>query len=159
MATTEVFASATAELLADWRRRCRESQCSHYAAADRLFKRNRYIGIPAVVLSAVLGTGVLASQHFLEPGWRIFTGLIGVSAAVLTALQINLNLSERAERHRSAGARFAGVRREIEQLLTLGPEADGGHRRDLDRIRERMDALAEQSPTLPPDLWDKPPTA
>lgn len=148
--------SNTNQLLRDWKRRCRESQRNHYIAANRYLRRNRFIGIPAIVLSAVLGTGVLAStQANVGNLWKIAVGLLGVAAAVLTALQVNLNHAERAEHHKSAGARYAAVRREIEQTLALPPGSPEELAKVLDRVRDRMDSLAEQSPALPPDLWDK----
>lgn len=147
---------STKQLLTDWKRRCRESQRNHYTAANRYMKRNRWVGTPAIVLSAILGTGVLASmESHVSMAWRIAAGLIGVAAAVLTALQVNLNHSERAERHKTAGARYAAVRREIEQTLSVEPGGREDLLRILDKIRDRMDSLAEQSPALPPDLWDK----
>lgn len=142
------------QLLEDWKRRCTESQRNHNLAAQRLLHTNRWIGTPAVILSAVLGTGVLATaQAQVNPYWRVAAGLIAVAAAVLTALQVHLDYSERAERHRSAATRFLAVRREIEQIVAFKPSDQAALQVALDQIRDRMDGLAEQSPALPPDLW------
>jgi hypothetical protein len=49
-------------------------------------------------------------------------------AAVLSALQTSIGLAEKAEAHRLAGIRYAGVRRQIELLMlkiASGSPVDG----------------------------------
>jgi hypothetical protein len=148
--------TAAEELLRTWERRTRESQVAHYTAADRHRLRDRLLGIPAIALSTVVGTSVFATlQKELESRWKILLALLSILAAVLMTLHTSMGFSERAERHRVSGARYAGIRRRIEEVLALPRESRGEVAESLSSIRESMNKLAEESPALPPGLWDR----
>ena len=105
------------DLLKDWFHRARVSQFAHYDETNRLNRLHRSLGTATAVLAAISGTSVFATLND-QPHlyWKLLVGLIIVLAAVLAALQTFLNYSERAEKHRVAGARFGSIRREIEVL-------------------------------------------
>lgn len=67
-----------------------------------------------------------------------------MTAAVLSALQSFFSFTDKAERHRTAGARYNAVGRELEQLLAKDSDWSA-----LTEIRARIDALAEESPHIP----------
>ncbi len=143
----------TIQLLEQWKRRCRHSQRSHCQVADELLGANRFIAIPAVLLSAGVGTGLLvtsqvAGSPHMDLRWKLLIAGAGIAAAVLTALQVSLRHFERAERHRSASARYDSVVREIEMLLAVHPKDEAEVRRGMERVQERMDSLGDQSPAL-----------
>jgi hypothetical protein len=156
MTTLDGLESRTTQLLEDWKRRCRQSHRGHARRAEQLLTWNRLIAIPAIVLTAVLASGLLAStQTSMGYRWRVAAGATGIAAAMLTTLQMALNLFERAERHRSAGAKFDSIRREIEQILAVGPKDEKNLRGRIDRIRSRLDWLAEQSPALSGEMGEE----
>ena len=144
------------KVLRTWERRSRESQVAHYTAADRHRLKDRLLGIPAIVLSTVVGTSVFATlQKELDPKWKILIASFSILAAALMTLHTSMGFADRAERHRSSGARYAGVRRRIEEVLALPSESRGEISAMLASIRGTMDKLAEESPALPPGLWDR----
>ena len=98
-----------------------------------------YIGIPSIVLSAIVGTAVFATlERTVDIGAKLVVAFISVAAAVLAAVQTFLRFSERSEAHRQAYAGYDGVVREIEQALVLGKSNE----QVLDHIRKRLDTLA-----------------
>jgi hypothetical protein len=67
-------------------------------------------GIPAVVLSTVVSTSVFASLLKQPDPWlQITLGFASVAAALLASLQTFLSYSERAEKHRIAGAKYGAL--------------------------------------------------
>lgn len=144
--------SATS-LLEEWLRRTRESQYGHYAAAKRLGYLNYGMGIPVVVMSTVVGTSVFASlRQQVDLRLQIGVGLISVLAAVLAGLQTFLRFSEKAEKHRSAGAEYGAIARHIEESLSVPPGADGLAKL-LGELRSHMDTLAKEAPEIPSHVW------
>lgn len=141
------------DLLRRWLMRARMSQNSHYRAAIRLEREGRLLGVPAAVLSTIVGTTVFAAlQKSIEIRIQIAIGLISVLAAVLTALQTFLAPGEKAARHRSAAARYGAIRRRIELLLASGvSSSDSG----IERIREILDSVAESAPEIPQSVWSQ----
>jgi hypothetical protein len=69
-------------ILVKWMTRCRVSMFAYNMATDIATGRERYLGIPATVLSAVVATSVFATLS-RDPsiGWRIATG----TAALLSS--------------------------------------------------------------------------
>lgn len=141
--------------------KCRYFREAHYAASVRM-RRNHYrIGIPAVVLSAVVGTTVFgALEHTLHLGIRIAVGAVSVGVAVLTAIQTFLRFGERAEAHRVASAKYESLSNEIRLLMAVPPndvEEKGPElvRRVGDLFFEApeladIDRLAAKDPSLSP---------
>ena len=141
-------------LLDDWRDRCRQSQHKHYGSAEKFGLYGRLLTVPTTVISAMVAAGLaIAIDHTPSSTWKLVGAILSGIAALLTALESTLEFTKRAERHKSAGARFAGLRREIESLIAQPPHDAADYRVALAVIRERMNCLAELSPALPPNLW------
>jgi hypothetical protein len=83
---------------------------------------------------------------------QITVGLASVAAALLASLQTFLGYSERAEKHRIAGAKYGALGRELEQLRASdSPLSD-----DLiSKIRKSLDDLAVESPNNPLPIYRK----
>lgn len=88
-------------------------------------------------------------------GVRITIGIISVAAAVLASLQTFLRLSERAEKHRAVAARVGSIRREIEQLLATEATQTTLAQDRLDRLREQINKLAEDAPSVSDRIWER----
>lgn len=144
--------STTAQVLDDWYKRVAITQRAHYLSADYFGKRKYWLGIPAVLLSTLVGTTVFASLQKQPELWlQITVGLASVAAAILTSLQTFLSYSERAEKHRLAGAKYGALGRELEILRSL-PEVNIETINDL---RARLDSLAQESPNNPLPIYKK----
>lgn len=140
-------------LLENWLRRARECQFGHYAAATVLARRNYWLGIPVVILTSLVGTSVFVTlQHEVDIRIKVATGLLSVLAAVLASLQTFLRTSEKAEKHRSSGALYGALAREIEQELNF-PSKQGEQTEFLNGLRTQMDALAKEAPEIPAYVW------
>src|SRR5437016_9781213 len=118
-------------LVTDWFRRVRESQSVHYACANHFSRLHFALGLPTIFFTTVVGTAVFASMQKQVTGtWSIVVGLMSIAAAVLASLQTFLRLSERADKHRVAGAAYGAVRRALELLKTFPPEDQQALRRE-----------------------------
>ncbi len=142
----------TEKLLNDWYQRVRVTQLAHYRSSDYYGKRKFWLGIPAVIISAIVGTTVFATIQQKPDVWiQILVGLASVIAALLTSLQTFLGYSERAERHRLAGAKYGALGRELEYLRTLTSIEED----KIIDIKKRLDGLAEESPNNRMDIYYK----
>ena len=139
------------ELLGDWYRRIRYAQFAHYESAKLFDRINYWLGIPVVVLSTLVGTSVFANiGRLADPRLQILIGLVSVAAATLASLQTFFRFAEKAEKHRTAAAKYGALRREVEETLALqthtAPET-------IVALRQRIDRLAEEAPQIPPRIW------
>jgi len=144
--------SSTRQVLDDWYQRVKVTQITHYRSAEHFGKRKYWLGVPAVLISTIVGTTVFASLQTQPELWlKIIVGLASVAAAILTSLQTFLGYSERAEKHRLAGAKYGALGRELEVLRSL-PEVD---LKTINDLRTRLDALAQESPNNPIPIYSK----
>lgn len=134
------------EIATEWYQRAATVAHGHYRAAMRFSKLNFFFGFPSVVLATVVGTSVFATlQAKPEVWWQVTVGMMSITAAILSALQSFLGYNDKAEKHRTAGAKYNAIGRELELWLSL-PQCD---LEKLDSIRKRIDALAQESPHIP----------
>ncbi|MGD0570302.1 MAG: SLATT domain-containing protein [Candidatus Sulfotelmatobacter sp.] len=149
----------TDELILHWRFRVHRVQLAHYNSARKFGNLHLWLGIPAIVLSTVVGTTVFAtlaqSAKSAKQEWiQVIVGMLSVLSAVLVALQTFLRYSELAEKHRVAGARFANLKHRIELLATLPPSDEQKLRESLLEIETLWEKLREESPNIPADAWN-----
>jgi hypothetical protein len=143
-------------LVTDWFRRARESQRVHYECSNYYNRLNYILGIPTIALSAAVGTAVFASFDKVAGGTaKVVLGLVSILAAVLASLQTFLSFAERANRHRVTGSKYGAVRRALEYLKTFPPSDPEELRRQVEKIKQEMDGLAENAPHVPSRLKRK----
>ena len=123
--------------------------------AESLGHRNVFLGVPVVVLTAIVGTSIFASVSGggAAVGVRIAAGTISLIAGALASIQTFLRFGARSEQHRVAAERWAAVRREIEKTRALTAEEVGDPKQLLDHIQARMDEVAQKSPAMPKRRW------
>jgi hypothetical protein len=125
---------------------------AHYIAADRRSRQYTALGLPVVVITSIVGTSIFATiEDNPEVGWKILVGIVSLLAAVLSAAQTFFRFSERAQEHKSAGAAYARLHREVQIFELKYPEGAGDRSaalRELARINDRIGDLAESSPQL-----------
>ena len=144
------------EMLMRWRRNCLRSQIANYSSANRFAKRNYFLGIPTVILSASVATSVFAAlNQQIELCIQIVVGLVSVLAAVLAALQTFLKLDDLAAKHRSTAAEYGSVKRQLDQEIAKLGTGDSVLEQTINNIRERMDTLSKEGPIVPRDIWKK----
>ncbi|MYM63331.1 SLATT domain-containing protein [Pseudomaricurvus sp. HS19] len=146
------------DLLRHWRFRVHRVQIGHYEAGRACERRHLWLGIPAVVLTTLVGTAVFSSlqefsdqQALIYP--KIIVGFFSVTAAVLVGLQTFLRYSEQASSHKNAGAKYSHLKHRIELLAVLPPATDEALKRELADIELEWDRVREESPNLPTSIW------
>lgn len=133
-----------------WYERASTVAYRHYQTAQRFSRLNFFFGIPTVVLATVVGTSVFATlQAKPDFWWQVTIGLMSIAAAILSALQSFLGYNDKAERHRASGSKYNAVGRELELWLAQPVE----DLIKLESIRQRIDALAQESPHIPASTY------
>jgi len=144
------------EVISHWRFRVHRMQLAHYEAARKLETRHLWLGLPAIVLSTIVGTTVFTTISKGADVWQqMAAGLMSVTVAVLIALQTFLKYSELSEKHRSAGAKFANLKHRIELLSAMPPSGQDELKQQLTVIEENWSKVREASPTIPTRIWQK----
>jgi hypothetical protein len=139
------------EVLNDWYQRVSVAHEAHYLSADYFTRKNYWLGIPVIALTTLVGTSVFATlQKQPEPWLQISVGLASVLAAVLASLQTFLRYSERAEKHRVAGAKYGALSRELE-VLRASTKVESEE--IIAELRKRLDALSLESPHNPIPIY------
>ncbi|GIW52804.1 MAG: hypothetical protein KatS3mg081_2159 [Gemmatimonadales bacterium] len=143
-------------LLDEWDSDLRVICHGHYDAAVHFDRLHYTLGVPVVLLTAAVGTSVFAAlgknpNSFLQ----ILVGLASLGATVLAALQTFLKYSERAEKHRQAGAFFGSLLKEIEQVRAVPPADDASFRKWANSFRTRWDEVSKESLTIPTPMFKK----
>jgi hypothetical protein len=145
------------EVLEQWHRRVWASQLAHYRRASQLRRSNIALGLPVVVLTAIVGTSLFATlnESRLPLSLRIVVGSISVGAAVLSAIQTFFGFAQRADRHVLAADWYAALRRKIEELQALPRQGRGDARKVLDDIRREMNTVSSQFPQIGERDWHR----
>jgi len=130
---------------------------AHYIAWERATKRQSVLGVPVVVITAIVGSSIFATINS-NPGigWKITAGLISLLAAVLAALQTSFKYSELADHHKSAGASYAAMRRQLELFMLRYSGKNTEHQAALsalDKLVKDLDELAKKTPSIPDELY------
>ncbi|HIF9385127.1 TPA: SLATT domain-containing protein [Photobacterium damselae] len=107
-------------VLHTWLNRCHDARDGHYKRAEKLFELSQMLGY-ILIYSTVFVTVFSFTSHDLT---KTFLGInkqhvvvfVGCIAAVVSGIVTQARFGERAEMHRSSGARYANLARNIEEL-------------------------------------------
>ena len=144
------------KLITGWFERARDNQLTHDECGTRLSRWHYRLGIPIIVLTTAVAAAIFYSLGRLELSDPIKMG-IGIAsgaAAVLACLQTFLGLSQRADQHKIACARYDALRRSLEILKTFSPSDPIELRRAITEVQRQLDRLSETSPAVPA-RWKK----
>ena len=152
---TDSWTPELEELLSTWHRRMDACQHAYYLEAERYKRWHFWLGVPAVILSSIVGTAVFATLEKESLGivTRVIIALVSIAAAVLAGLQTFLRLSEMSAAHAQAGDWYAAIKRDIEQLRALRREERGSARACTDVLRKEMNKAGQKAPELRESLW------
>ncbi|MBW3668966.1 MAG: SLATT domain-containing protein [Actinobacteria bacterium] len=147
----------TEALLREWATRTAIAKTAHFQLVELFRRRYTELGVPVVVLSSIVGTGLFAtlSEDAVSRPLRALAGVISVLAAVVAGLQTFLRYGERAEKHMVAADWYAAVNRRINQLLALPPDQRPEAAKCLDDVRKEMARIGQQSPEIGQKRWDQ----
>ena len=132
-------------------------EAAHRLTALALRRHERWIGVPVIVSSTIVGTAIFATlQDDDLVGWRIATGLLSVVAAVLAAMQTFFNFGRDAHHHESAAFGFAKLSREFDVfLLQLAEmtETRAEYMTHLQLLTRELNKLEHGEPHIPQKTW------
>jgi hypothetical protein len=145
------------DLLDEWAARVTAAQHAHYHLMSKLRRRNLGLGLPVVILSALVGTALfatVANSSARAPAWvRLLAGSISVLAAVLAGVQTFLKFAERSQQHALAADWLAAVRRDID-LIRATPETERGDpKKVLSDLRKEINKIAQNAPGIGEKTW------
>lgn len=134
------------ELIAIWKPRLEASQPAHYAEARRLSRWHYGIGVFTTVLTAVAGATLLTEAD--DPTIRTAVGVIGLLAAVLSAVQTFYSHGKRAEMHRATSAQLAALRNRMEVAEIYPPKDEGAEDELVIHFQKELERLGLEAPVV-----------
>jgi hypothetical protein len=143
----------TEELLLGWLIHSRKGRQRHEIAARVLDGRRIWLGAIATIFAGVAGTSVFTDLGKESSDWKIPIALFTIAAPVLGGLSTVLNLGERVEKHRSHGAKYKVMIRELERRFSDGIGNSAMTPSVLDEIQKRLDELEETAPIVPERIF------
>jgi hypothetical protein len=142
------------ELLRFWLLHAHKGRDRHDKAARRNDKFFYWLGVPAVILSAAVGTSIFATLNAqVGSEFKVILGLVSIAAAILLSLQTFANFGSRAESHRLAGVKYKIVIRELEQILAGPLQQCLENAEFLNNLRSRLDSLETEAPIVPESIY------
>ena len=134
------------ELIDDWKQRVNDNQKVNYALAIKHNKYHYWIGLPATILTTIAGATLLV--EVVEPRIRITVGIVGIVAAILSAIQTLYSHAKRAENHRLIASQLVHVRRDIEIFERFVPDSKSEREQRIREIEERILKIEEDAPAI-----------
>jgi hypothetical protein len=141
------------QLLSGWLIHSHKARDRH-DLASRTYARGQYaLGIPALMVSTIVGTSLFSALASKEvPG--LWVGLLSIAAAVLTAVQTFMDFGGRSDKHRIAAVKYKASIRAIEYLLMRLSKSDTVTDEELLDLRTQLDNLEESAPVVMPKIYD-----
>lgn len=142
-------------LIADWHRRCRQSQRLNYVTGNLYLTYHYIVGIMSIVLSTIVSStffNQINQQNVTKQSSTVIAyvaGSLSILVAILSALQTFFRFSEKSEKYKSSSAKYGAIRRQLELLMTQEDISKNELERQLESIRSAMDDLAMNSLNIP----------
>lgn len=142
----------TNQLLAGWLIHCHKARDRHDEAARRYAMAQLALGVPALIVSTVVGTSVFAalSSSAVPPFW---VGVLSMLAAVLAALQTFMDFGGRSDKHRHAAVRYKAAIRLLEEAIVRQEAGTAPDQDQLAAVRTMLDDLEEAAPVVMPHIY------
>lgn len=137
------------ELINDWKQRVDDNQKANFALAIKHNKYHYWLGLPAIIFTTVAGLTLLAEGA--EPRMRIVVGIVGIIAAILSAIQTFYSHAKRAENHRFEASQLVHVRRDIEIFERFVPDNRSEREQRFREIDERISKIEDDAPAVEVD--------
>lgn len=153
--STRLFSPQSIDaLISGWLVHSHKSRDRHDVASRTYAKGQYALGIPALILSTVVGTSVfsaLASKEVPE----LWVGFLSIAAAVVTAVQTFMDFGGRSDKHRLAAVKYKAAIRTLEYLQVKLANKESLGEEQIAAIRAQLDSLEEAAPVVMPRIYDK----
>jgi hypothetical protein len=132
---------------------------AHYLAAKRTSRMHNLLGIPTVILTAVVGTSIFATLSASKDNrLSIAIGVISVISTILVSLQTFFRFGEQAEKHRGAGVSFSAIKRKMDvlkvRIATSGIDATDALAQ-VDDLIDKFNTLEADCLEIPDRVYDQ----
>ncbi len=142
------------QLLSGWRLHSHKARDRHDLASRKYAKGQYALGIPALIVSTIVGTSVFSALSSKEvPG--LWVGLLSIAAAVLTAVQTFMDFGGRSDKHRIAAVKYKAAIRTLEFFQVRLSRKETVSDEELSDIRTQLDSLEEAAPIVMPSVYDR----
>jgi len=141
------------ELFTGWLIHSHKARDRHDAAARHYANAQFWLGVPALLVSTLVGTTVFAALSSREtpPLW---VAVLSVLAAVLTALQTFMDFAGRSDKHRNAAVKYKVAIRLFEETLVQLGQGKEPVKDEIDAARTMLDGLEETAPVIMSKFYD-----
>ena len=133
-------------LIDNWKERVSSNQDEQYNYAAKLNRDHYVIGVITTVFVTVSGATILTDIQ--DPTIKTIAGVIGLIAAVLSAVQTFYSHAKRSELHKASAVALGQARREIE-VLEKFPPTKKTEREKRFRDIEELISQADKGAPLP----------
>jgi len=142
------------ELLNKWYIRIRAAQTGHYRQSLQYRRQHLCLGIPVVVLSAVVGTAVFSTLNEAETPIfiKIILGSTSMLTAALASLQTFLNYDSLSEKHLGAATKLSAIKKEIEEKTIVLTE-DQELTDFIEQVRLKWTSVTDEYPQISDRIW------
>lgn len=144
------------------RNKARFSGAAHHFAAEAASRKHVWLGVPVVVFTSVVATAIFASISDAPPSkeWQIATGLVSITAAVLSALQTFFRFAEQGQSHLTAAANYMVIRRKLDLFLVrhkhVGGEGSAEQAlQELEPLLEELEGIATTAPVVSQAVYQR----
>jgi hypothetical protein len=146
------------ELFAERKAKAQILGTAQAMAADSSHGYHLWIGVPAIIISTIVGTAAFAGVS--EAGrthiWiSIVVGMLSVSAAVLTALQTFFNFAVKSQKHADAAARFFALSRRLGHLADKPASYSWRLVEEIEELDEELNDIIKDAPRVSIKLQTK----
>jgi len=131
------------DLIDDWKQRVNDQQKANYALAIKHNKYHYGLGLPVIIFTALAGAALLIKAE--EPRLTTTVGIVGIIAAILSAVQTFYSHGKRAENHLLAVSQLVHVRRDIEIMERFIPGRKSEREQRIRAIDERISKIEEDT--------------
>lgn len=140
------------ELLKRWLRRIKRKQLAHRLSAKRKGHYHLIMGIPVVIISAIVGLFAFSS---IESDNKFFLiGTLSLLVSILSSLQTFLKFELKAKLHQDADIGYSEIRMDIEESLTFIHVSDKEEiKARCEKIRAKIENVNHHSPLISESIW------
>jgi hypothetical protein len=128
------------------------SMKGHHEACSGWSKRHLYLGLPTVIISAIVGAAAFSQAAKADPWIGVVAGLLSISIAVLSGISTFLNPSEKQSAHLIAAHGFDKLNNDTRIFWSIEAwqeESDEVITSQLRELVERKNELNSKSPQIP----------
>lgn len=134
------------------------SMKSHHCAAEKWSSRHLWLGLPVVIISALVGAATFSQYAETYPIIKTIAGLFSISVAVLSGITTFLNPNDKENAHLSAAHGFDKINNEARMFRAIEcwrEESDEALTSKLRELVDRKSELNSNSPQIPNWAYEK----